>query len=63
VNDKDVLLECEADGVPDVEYTWKKNGVDFDLNQQNIFRINERTGTFKFSPAVSFDEGLFQFKF
>lgn len=60
VNDNEVLLECEAEGVPDVEYSWKKNGVDFNWNQLNVKRLNEKTGSFMFTPATSFDEGYYQ---
>jgi hypothetical protein len=59
VNGGNILLECEAEGVPDVEYSWKKNGQDFNLNKQNIIHESEKSGTFEFAPAATFDEGMF----
>ena len=49
-------MTCEADGVPEVEYSWKKNSLDFELNEENI-TPEQGTGSFTFKELYATDEG------
>ena len=49
-------MTCEAEGVPEVEYSWKKNHIDFELNNQNI-RPDPKTGSFTFKELYASDAG------
>ena len=54
--DKNVQLDCEAEGIPGVEYTWEKDGSDFELNKANIQTI-PGTGSFYFKEIFALDAG------
>ena len=56
-------MPCVAEGIPKVEYSWKKNGEDFELNRQNI-KVDTNTGSFTFTSLSRLDEGeLFAHRF
>lgn len=60
-SDKPFSLECEASGIPEPRYFWKKNGVEFDYvaYDQRITQQPKR-GTLVFGKPDSVDEGLYQ---
>ena len=49
-------MTCEAEGVPEVIYSWKKNNLDFELNGKNIMQ-EPGTGSFTFKELYATDEG------
>lgn len=55
-SDTVVNLQCEAQAVPQVEYSWTKNGMPFSLNKVNVL-ASKHTGSFRFDPATTLNEG------
>lgn len=55
------VLECEAKGMPEPTYTWKKNGMDFSYVAYDK-RITQqpRRGSLVFTKPQAMDEGLYQ---
>ena len=54
--DAEITLYCEAEGVPDVEYSWTHKGQPLDLNRDHITKVGSM-GTIRISPAYRNDEG------
>lgn len=54
-------LECEAQGLPEPRYYWKKNGARFDYDAYDK-RITQKpkSGTLVFTRPDNVDEGLYQ---
>ena len=57
-----VQLDCVAEGVPAVEYTWQKNGEEFERNAANI-EVIPGTGSFIFKEVYAFDEGIYIYSY
>ncbi|KAG8193026.1 hypothetical protein JTE90_028143 [Oedothorax gibbosus] len=59
--DNPFMLECEAQGNPEPEYRWMKNGLDFEYVAYDK-RISQqpRRGTLVFTKPEDIDEGLYQ---
>ncbi|XP_022649065.1 neuroglian-like [Varroa jacobsoni] len=61
--DKPFVLECEAEGTPEPEYEWIKNGRVFDyVSYDKRISKQPKRGTLIFTKPDDVDEGLYQCK-
>ncbi|XP_015921139.1 neuroglian [Parasteatoda tepidariorum] len=59
--DKPFILECEADGNPEVEYSWTKDGREFDWTEEpNRIIQQHKKGTLEVNKPIDSDEGIYQ---
>ncbi|XP_067134439.1 neuroglian-like [Centruroides vittatus] len=59
--DKPFVLDCEANGNPEPEYRWYKNGLEFEyVSYDKRISQQPQRGTLVFTEPEDIDEGLYQ---